>query len=77
MREEKAKQLKDAASGTFGIGFAKDAFAFQIRQLIEQITFLEKQIKELEQKITTSLHRTSQVITTIPCIGDTLVHHHL
>lgn len=39
---EKAEQLKAVAAGSFGISFAKDAFAFQIRQLIEQIIFLEK-----------------------------------
>jgi len=69
--EEKAKQLKAAASNSFGISFAKDAFSFQIRQLIKQIRFLEEQIKELEQKISLLLHQTNKVITTIPGIGDT------
>ena len=33
--EKKAKELRDAAAGSLGVGFAKNAFAFQIRQLIE------------------------------------------
>lgn len=70
--EEKARELKDAAAGSFGVSFAKDAFSFQIRQLIEQILFLEKQIEELEAQISKLLHQTNQVITTIPGIGDTL-----
>lgn len=53
--EEKAKQIKDCASGSFGIGFARDAFAFQIRQLIEQIVFLEKQIVKLEEEMRLAL----------------------
>lgn len=70
--EEKARELKDAAAGSFGVSFAKDAFAFQSRQLIEQLLFLEKQVEELEAQISKLLHQTNQVITTIPGIGDTL-----
>lgn len=70
--EEKAKQLKDVAAGSFGVGFAKDAFAFQIRQLLEQINFLEKQIADLENEIAILLKQTGSYITTIPGIGETL-----
>lgn len=70
--EEKAKQLKSAAAESFGVSFAKDAFAFQIRQLMEQICFLEKQIDELECQISVFLEQIGSFITTIPGIGDTL-----
>ena len=70
--EEKAKQLKSVAADSFGIAFAKDAFAFQIKQLIEQILFLEKQVGELEKEIAVLLKQTGSFITTIPGIGDTL-----
>ena len=70
--EEKAKQVKAAAADSFGVSFAKDAFAFQIRQLMEQLTFLEKQIVELEKEISVLLVQTGSFITTIPGIGDTL-----
>lgn len=69
---EKAEQLKSMASGSFGVTFAKDAFAFQIRQLMEQIMFLEGQIEELEAQISLLLSETGSFITTIPGIGDTL-----
>ena len=69
---EKAEQLKAAAASSFGVGFAKDAFAFQIRQLIEQLEFLEGQITELEEQISSLLKQTGSYITTIPGIGDTL-----
>ena len=54
------------------MGFAKNAFSFQIRQLIEQLMFLENQIEELEEQISYLLHQTNEVITTIPGIGDIL-----
>ena len=70
--KEKAEQLKAAAASSFGVNFAKDAFAFQIRQLIEQLEFLERQVAELEEQIFSLLKQTGSYITTIPGIGDTL-----
>jgi transposase len=70
--EEKAKEIRTAAAGSFGVGFAKNAFAFQIKQLVEQLMFLENQIEELDEQISHLLHQVNQVITTIPGIGDTL-----
>lgn len=70
--EEKAKQLKETAKNSFGVSYANDAFAFQIRQLIEQIVFLENQINELEEHISELLNKTDTFITTIPGIGETL-----
>lgn len=70
--KEKAEQLKAVAAGSFGVSFAKDAFAFQIRQLIEQLEFLERQIEELEEHIAFLLKETGTYITTIPGIGETL-----
>lgn len=69
---EKAEQLKAAAGSSFGVSFARDAFSFQIRQLIEQLEFLEGQIAELEEQISSLLKQTGSYITTIPGIGDTL-----
>jgi transposase len=71
-KEEKAAELKAIAKGSFGVTFAKDAFSFQIRQLMEQIVFLEAQTESLEAQISTLLNAANQVITTIPGIGDTL-----
>jgi transposase len=71
-KEEKAKEIKAIAKGSFGVSFAKDAFSFQIKQLIEQIKFIEKQVSDLEKQIAALLKRTSPVITSIPGIGPTL-----
>lgn len=70
--KEKANELKAAAKGTFGVAFAKDAFSFQIKQLMEQIVFLEHQLSELEEQIANLLHDTNQYITTISGIGETI-----
>lgn len=70
--EGKAREIQVAAVHTFGISYAKEAFAFQIRQLIEQICFSEKQLEQLEAQIASVLHRTNQVIATIPGVGETL-----
>lgn len=70
--KEKAEELKAAAKNTFGISFAKDAFSFQIKQLMQQIVFLENQLSELEEQISNLLHETNQYITTISGIGDIL-----
>lgn len=69
---EKTRQIKDAAKSSFGISIAKDAFSFQIKQLIEQISFIEKQLDALDKEISALLQQTGSFITTIPGIGDTL-----
>ena len=43
-----------------------------LKQLIEQLEFLEKQIEELEVQIAALLEQTGSYITTIPGIGETL-----
>lgn len=68
----KASEIQGSAYNTFGISFARDAFAFQIKQIIAQINFIENQLQELEIEISTLLHKTNQVITTIIGIGDVL-----
>jgi len=68
----KAEEIKNAASNSFGIKIAKDAFSFQIKQMMSQICFIEEQLKELELQISKLLHETNSVITTINGIGDVL-----
>ena len=70
--KEKAEQLKAAAANSLAVSFARDAFAFQIRQLVQQMEFLERQVTELEAQISSLLKQTGSYITTIPGIGDTL-----
>lgn len=70
--KDKAMQLKDVASRSLGITIATDAFAFQLKQLLEQISFIEDQVEELDLKIAAYLEQTDSYITTIPGIGPVL-----
>ncbi len=51
IKPEKADQLKQAASNSFGVKFAQEAFTFQLRSMIEQLKFIESQVKETEKEI--------------------------
>ncbi|NBJ68015.1 MULTISPECIES: IS110 family transposase [Clostridia] len=69
VRLMKAESLKTAASNSFGIRFAQDAFTFQLRSMIEQLNFLETQIKQTEEEIKQLMVSINSVIETIPGIG--------
>ena len=68
----KAEKIKNAAESTFGIKIAVDAFKFQLKQLMEQILFIETQIKELESNIDTYYNSFECHLTSIPGIGSVL-----
>ena len=69
---DKAKEIQDKASNSFGIKFALKSFSFQIKQIINQISFLEDQILDVEEEISSMLNSLCPVITTITGIGDIL-----
>ncbi|WIF95188.1 IS110 family transposase [Caminicella sporogenes] len=69
---EKATQIKETAANSFGIKIATDAFTFQIKQLLEQIKFMETQLKELEKNIADNFQTFNSPLTSIPCIGPVL-----
>lgn len=66
---KKAEELKTAASHSFGVKFAQEAFTFQLRSMIEQLKFLEKQITDTEKEIKKIMNDIDSVIETIPGIG--------
>lgn len=66
----KVDQLKAAASCSFGVTFAKSSFTFQLKALIEQIAFIEKQVKETETEIAGIMEKLESPITTITGIGN-------
>ncbi len=70
--KDKALQIKDAAANSLGITIATDAFAFQLRQLLEQISFIEDQVDQLDLEIAAYMKQTDSFITTIPGIGPVL-----
>ncbi|MDO5650043.1 MAG: IS110 family transposase [Gallicola sp.] len=66
---EKAKEMKDLASRSVGVNLCSDAFAFQIKILIEQIEFTERQIQAIDKKIEKQLKKLNSVILSIPGVG--------
>lgn len=68
----KAEKIKDVAANSFGVKLALDTFSFQIKQLIDQIKFIENHISELEQEISNLLRKLDTPIETIPGIGPVL-----
>lgn len=66
---DKARQIKEAAKNSIGLSWCADAFAFQLRILIEQIEFTEQQIAQLDKRIAAHLEKINSVIMTIPGVG--------
>ena len=70
---EKAELIKTAAQNSIGISYAIDTFSFEIKQLIEQIEFMENQLSEIDAEMAKLLAQSEySVITTISGIGPTL-----
>lgn len=65
----KAEKIKDAAKNTFGIKVAQNAFKFQLKQLIDQVLFIENQIKTLDEEIEFYYNQFDCHLTSIPGIG--------
>lgn len=65
----KADALKQAAAQSFGIRFAQDAFIFQLRSMVEQLNYIELQIKQTDEEINRHMQLIDSMITTIPGIG--------
>lgn len=71
--KSKAQDIKNAAANSIGISFALDSFSFQIKQLIEQIDFTQKQVEQIDAELDKLLQSSDYaVITTITGISSTL-----
>jgi len=68
----KAEELREAAKTSFGITIGTAAFAMQLRQLLEMIELLERQLVELESEIEQYLMKLNTPITTCPGVGKVL-----
>ena len=66
---EKALEVKAVAEGSLGIKIATDAFAFQIRQMLEQLEFVEGQVALLDQQIKAYMAKLDSPVMTIPGVG--------
>ena len=69
---EKALEIKDAARNSFGILLDCDSIALLIRQYIEQIRFVEKQVDSIDIEIARLFSAFDNQRTTITGIGPTL-----
>jgi transposase len=69
---KKASEIQDAARNSFGILLATDTIALLIRQYIEQIRFVEKQIGVLDEEIARLLSAFDTQLTSITGVGPTL-----
>jgi len=69
---DKADELSNAAKNSFGVTFCRDSFTFQLRMMIEQIKYIESQVKDTEVEIKRIMQSLSTPIMTIPGIGKTL-----
>ena len=66
---KKAISIREAAADTFGIKIAQAAFSFQLKQLIDRMNFLDKQIEALDCQILEYYEKFDCYLHTIPGIG--------
>lgn len=69
---DKVHEIKELAKNSFGIKFTGDACSFEIKQLVNQIIFLEKQVDDLELKIKSIYSKLDSHLQSIPGIGEAL-----
>ena len=67
--KNKISHISELASNSFGLKFCRDSFSLQLKLLIEQITFIEAQVSDVETEINIILDKINSPITTIPGIG--------
>ena len=67
--QTKISQLFNLAKNSFGISLGLQSLKFQLQLLIKQMSFIEDQVADVEQKISALLDKLNSPITTIPGIG--------
>jgi len=70
--KDKALQLKEVAKVSFGIKIMKDATSFEIKQIVNQIIFIEQQIADLDKEIQLLFNKFNTHLMSIPGISKTL-----
>lgn len=65
---KKVYEIKEAAKTTFGIRIAQNAFAFQLKHLLEKLNLLNEQIKQLDEEIISYYNKFDCYLHTIPSI---------
>ena len=72
LRQDFVDRLRLAAKNSFGIKFTTKACAFELKQLINTIIFLEEQVDELDMEIKVIYSGLDEFLTTIPGVGEVL-----
>lgn len=67
--KQTAQHVQDAAAHSIGTRFATQALVFELKLLLQQVSFLKEQLDELTIEITHILEHVPQQITTIPGVG--------
>lgn len=67
--KDTATHIKETAKNSFGIKFTTDACSFEIKQLINQIIFLENQIDEVSKQIKELYDKLDSHLLSVPGIG--------
>lgn len=67
--KETALHIKEVAKSSFGIKFTTDACSFEIKQLINQIIFLENQIDAVSKEIKELYNKLDSHLLSVPGVG--------
>ena len=68
----KAQEIRDAASTSFGVTFAADVVALQVKQELEQIALMEKHVAQLDDQIALLYSQFECTLHTLPGTGPVL-----
>lgn len=67
--KDTALHIKEVAKSSFGIKFTTDACSFEIKQLINQIIFLENQIDAVSKEIKELYNKLDSHLLSVPGVG--------
>lgn len=67
--KDDALNMKKVAKSSFGIKFTIDACSFEIKQLINQVIFLESQLEDVDKQISELYNKLDSHLLSVPGIG--------
>lgn len=71
-KKEKAEEIKQKASVSFGVTVALDSFRLEMDILLKQLTFLDQQIVLIEKEIMQLMETVPQTLTSLPGVNNIL-----
>ena len=70
--KEDALRIKEVAKNSFGIKFTTNACSFEIKQLINQIIFIENQVNEVAKEIKELYNKLDNHLLSVPGVGQNI-----